>query len=449
VPHESFLVQAISEVATPLAGAPRDFDLLLDRIGDARFVLLGEATHGTHDFYRIRAELTKRLVREKGFEAIAAEADWPDAYRINRYIRGVDAHADADAVDALDGFRRFPQWMWRNADILDLVGWLRSHNDQVQDPSRRVGFYGLDLYSLHASMDAVLRYLDTRDPRAAQRARERYGCFDVFGPDPAGYGRALALGVAEDCEREVVSELVDLQHHRSQLLRHDGVFAEDELFEAEQNARVVTNAEEYYRAMYLGPGSTWNLRDAHMAETLEALAHHLARRGGAGKVVVWAHNSHVGDSRAMEHRTLRDEITIGHLVRRRHPRETVLVGFTTYEGTVTAASDWGGNAERKRVRPALPGSYEELFHRVGTPRFMLMLDALGEATGALHEARLHRAIGVVYRPDTERASHYFHVHLPDQLDVVIHCDDTRALEPLERSAEWERGELAETFPTGL
>jgi len=449
VPQESFLVQAIAEIATPLAGTPRDFDLLLDRIGDARFVLLGEATHGTHDFYRIRAELTKRLVREKGFQAVAAEADWPDAYRINRYIRGADN--DADAVDALGDFRRFPHWMWRNADILDLVGWLRSHNDQVRDPTVRVGFYGLDLYSLHSSMDAVLRYLDVRDPQAAHRARERYACFDVFGPDPAGYGRALALGVAGTCEDEVIGQLVDLLRHRNELLRHDGVFAEDELFEAEQNARVVTSAEEYYRTMYLGTGSTWNLRDVHMSETLEALAHHLARRG-PGKVVVWAHNSHVGDSSAMAHRALRDEITIGHLVRRRHPRDTVLVGFTTHGGTVTAASEWGAPAERKRVRPALDGSYEHLFHRarglIG-PNFMLMLDALGEAAGALHEPRLHRAIGVVYRPDTERASHYFHVHMPAQLDVVIHCDETRALEPLERSAEWERGELAETFPTGL
>jgi erythromycin esterase-like protein len=446
VPQESFLVQAITEVATPLAGTPRDFDPLLDRIGNARFVLLGEASHGTHDFYRLRAELTKRLVREKGFEAIAAEADWPDAYRINRYIRGADN--DADAIDALGDFRRFPHWMWRNADVLDLVGWLRSHNDQVQDPNHRVGFYGLDLYSLHSSMDAVLRYLDPRDPDAARRARERYACFDVFGPDPASYGRALALGVADACEQEVLAELVDLLRNRNELLRRNGVFAEDELFEAEQNARVVSSAEEYYRTMYLGEGSTWNLRDAHMSETLETLSYHLTKRGGTGKVVVWAHNSHVGDSAAMSHRTLRDEITIGHLVRRRHPRDTVLVGFTTYGGTVTAASDWGGPAERKRVRPALPGSYEELFHRTGT-NFMLMLDSLGEAGGGLHEPRLHRAIGVVYRPDTERQSHYFYVDLPAQLDIVIHIDTTRALEPLERTSEWERGELAETFPTGL
>lgn len=430
-----------------MIGTHADFDLLLDRIGDARFVLLGEATHGSHEFYRIRAEITKRLIQEKGFGAVAAEADWPDAYRINRYIRGVGR--DLDAVDSLADFERFPQWMWRNADVLDFVGWLRTHNDQIAEQAHRVGFYGLDLYSLHGSMAAVLAYLDARDPEAARRARARYACFDVFGEEPQDYGQTIALGLAPDCEEEVLGQLVDLIKRRGNLLRHDGVIAEDAQFEAEQNARVVAHAEEYYRMMYLGGVSTWNLRDTHMADTLDALAAHLERRGRTGKIIVWAHNSHVGDSAAMAHRAQRNEITIGHLCRKRHANDTVLVGFTTYDGTVTAASDWGGYAERKAVRPALANSYEALFHRTGIPSFLMLLGELGEATAALHESRLERAIGVVYRPQTERWSHYFDVRLADQLDVVIHIDHTRALEPLERTAMWERGELPETYPTGL
>jgi erythromycin esterase-like protein len=444
---ESILAQAIAEQAVPLVGSPTDFDLLLDRIGDARFVLIGEATHGSHDFYRIRAELTKRLIREKGFAAVAAEADWPDAYRVNRYVRGIGD--DVDAVDALADFRRFPQWMWRNADVLDFVGWLRSHNDQLAEPAFRVGFYGLDLYSLHASMAAVLSYLDAHDPEAARRARARYACFDEFGDEPQHYGHAVAAGIAADCERAVLATLLDLLKRRGELVRKDGLAAEDAQFEAEQNARVVARAEEYYRMMYLGGASTWNLRDTHMADTLDALAAHLERRGRSPKIVVWAHNSHVGDAAAMSHRADRDEITIGGLCRRRHARDAILVGFTTFAGTVTAASSWGGDAERKAVRPALPGSYEALFHETGVPRFLLLLDDLGGAASALNEAWLERAIGVVYRPQTERASHYFHVRLARQLDAVIHIDQTRALEPLERTTRWDRGELVETYPSGL
>jgi erythromycin esterase-like protein len=445
--NESILAQAIAEQATPLAGSHADFDAVLERMGEAQFVLIGEATHGTHEFYRIRAELTKRLILEKGFAAVAAEADWPDAYRINRYVRG--SRHDAEAADALGDFQRFPRWMWRNADVLDFVGWLRAHNDQLRDAKQRVGFYGLDLYSLHASMASVLSYLDARDPDAARRARERYACFDVFGDEPQDYGQAVRLGLAQDCENEVIEQLVELARKRGELLQRDGVFAEDAQFEAEQNARVVANAEEYYRSMFIGGVSTWNLRDTHMADTLDALAKHLGRHGRSNKIVIWAHNSHVGDSSAMAHRAQRNEITIGHLCRKRHPDQTMLVGFTTYTGTVTAASDWGAIPERKVVRPALAGSYEHLFHRVGVPSFLLMLDNLGEATAALHEARLERAIGVLYLPQTERWSHYFDVRIADQLDAVIHIDHTRAIEPLERSSVWERGEMPETYPTGL
>jgi erythromycin esterase-like protein len=445
MPREAILAQAIAETVTPLEGAASDLDPLIERIGDARFVLLGEATHGTHEFYRIRAQLTKRLIREQGFSAVAAEADWPDAYRVNRYVRGVGA--DTDAADALSEFRRFPQWMWRNADILDLVGWLRAHNERVGD-ARKVGFYGLDVYSLHSSIEAVIGYLARKDPEAAQAARERYACFDTLAADPQLYSQATALGLREDCEQEVVAQLADLQRRRAELLRAGGPLGEDELFEAEQNARVVARAEEYYRSMYLGYVSTWNLRDTHMMDTLDAIAAHLGRRGSEPKIIVWAHNSHVGDASATQ-RDMRGELNIGQLCRQRHPGETFLVGFSTYQGTVTAASDWGDPAERKRVRPALPGSYEALFHRVGIPQFLLLTGGLGEAAGGLHESRLQRAIGVVYRPQTERQSHYYHVQLPEQFDAVIHIDETRAIEPLERTAGWERGELPETYPTGL
>ncbi len=444
---ESILAQAIAEQATPMVGDTRDFDLLLDRIGDARFVLLGEATHGTHDFYRIRAEVTKRLINEKGFAAIAAEADWPDAYRVNRFVRGVGR--DIDSVDALGDFQRFPQWMWRNADMLDLVGWLRNHNEMIEDASHRVGFYGLDLYSLHASMASVLTYLDKRDPEAAREARRRYACFDAFGGEPQDYGQAVSIGAASGCEDEAIAQLVELLKHRSELLARDGTMAEDAQFEAEQNARVVARAEEYYRMMYFRGVSTWNLRDTHMTDTLDALSAHLERLGRAGKIIVWAHNSHVGDSEAMAHRRERAEITIGHLCRDRHPGDTVLVGFTTYDGTVTAASDWGGPGERKIVRPAIANSYELLFHRTNLPSFLLLMSDLGELTSALHEPRLERAIGVVYRPQSERWSHYFDVRIADQLDAVIHVDHTRALEPLERTSLWDRGELPETYPTGF
>jgi erythromycin esterase-like protein len=445
MPSDGSLAHAIVENATPLVGAPTDFDLLLDRIGDARFVLLGEATHGTHEFYRLRAELSKRLIREKGFVAIAAEADWPDAYRVNRYIRG--SGTDADATEALGDFQRFPQWIWRNADILELVGWLRTHNDATSD-NRKVGFYGLDVYSLHASIDAVIHYLANKDPEAARRARRRYACFDTLAVDPQRYGHATALGIREDCEQEVVAQLLDLQRHRSQVLHEAGMLAEDELFEAEHNARVVARAEQYYRSMYLGQVSTWNLRDTHMMDTLDALAAHLERRAPPVKIIVWAHNSHIGDARAT-HRDARDEINIGHLCRTRHPRDTVLVGFSTERGTITAASDWGEPAERKRIRPALPASYEAIFHQAGVPDFLLLLDGLGEALGGLHVPRLQRAIGVVYRHQTERTSHYFQAHLPEQFDAIIHIDQTRALEPLERTSTWDAGELPETSPTGL
>jgi erythromycin esterase-like protein len=417
-------------------------------VGDARVVLLGEASHGTHDFYRVRAEITKRLIREKGFGAVAVEADWPDAYRVNRYVRG--RSTDLDAADALGGFLRFPQWMWRNADVLDFVGWLRQYNDGRPDDPSRIGFYGLDLYSLHASMQAVLEYLRIVDPAAARRASQRYACFDHFGGDPQAYGYAATLGLTPSCETEVVGQLVELRAAAAEYARRDGRVAPDDLFFAAQNARVVTSAERYYRTMFQSHASSWNVRDQHMAETLEALVSFLDGEREGAKIVVWAHNSHLGDARATE-MSQRGELNLGQLARQRFGSQVVSVGFTTYTGTVTAASDWNGHVERKLVRPGLAGSYEALFHECANPNFFLDLRSSSEAAGVLAAPRLERAIGVIYRPDTERLSHYFGASLPRQFDAVLHYDRTRAVEPLERTPVWESGEveLPETFPSAL
>jgi erythromycin esterase-like protein len=439
--HEHDLIQAIRQAAHPLTGETTDFDPLLKMIGDSRFVLIGEASHGTHEFYRLRAQITKRLIAEKGFTAVAVEADWPDAYRVNQFVRFEGE--DEDAIDALAGFQRFPAWMWRNADVLDFVGWLRNYNEHRH--SQRVGFYGLDLYSLHTSMQAVLDFLDKVDPEAAQRARYRYACFEHFGEDTQAYGYAASYGLSKSCENEVVGQWTEMRRRAADLANRDGRIARDAFFFAEQNARLVKNAEEYYRSMFHERISSWNLRDTHMAETLEALTHHL---GPKAKIVVWAHNSHLGDARATE-MGQRGELNLGQLVRQRYGKEATLVGFTTYTGTVTAASGWEAAAERKHVRPALAGSYEALFHETGIQNFLLPLGHKEKATSLLREPRLERAIGVIYLPRSERVSHYFHAQLPEQFDAILHYDETRAVEPLERTAAWETGEVPETYPSML
>lgn len=445
--QDNILVSSIRQSAYRLEGVASDYDPLIEKIGDARFVLIGEASHGTHEFYRERAEITKRLIRKKGFSAVAVEADWPDTYRINRYVRGLGD--GATAIESLSGFRRFPMWMWRNTVVLDFIGWLRERNDSLPAGAHKAGFYGLDLYSMYTSMEAVLGYLDKVDPEAAKRARYRYSCFENFGEDTQAYGYAASFGLTQTCEDEAVNQLVELERRATEYAQRDGRVAEDEFFYAEQNARLVKDAEEYYRTMFSGRVSSWNLRDRHMANTLDALVDHLDRTAGAEKTkaVVWAHNSHLGDARATQMGE-RGELNIGQLVRERHGGETVNIGFTTYTGTVTAASDWDAPAERKRVRPGMAGSYEGLFHDVGLSRFMLFTGNDGQATRGLSEPRLERAIGVIYMPQTERLSHYFFAHLPAQFDAVIHIDDTRALEPLDRTSTWEKGEVPETFPTG-
>ena len=436
----------VREAAHALEGSKTDYDPLLEFVGEARFVLLGEASHGTHEFYGERAEITKRLIVEKGFNAVAVEADWPDAYRVNRYVRGEGA--DASAEEALGGFKRFPTWMWRNRVVVEFAEWLRRYNESLAAGRERLGFYGLDLYSLYTSVEAVLGFLDKVDPDAARRARYRYACFEHFAEDTQGYGYAATFGLTESCEQNVVEQLVEMRRRASELASLDGRVARDEFFFAEQNARLVKNAEEYYRSMFRGRVESWNLRDRHMAETLDALVAHLSSEGRAAKVAVWEHNSHLGDARATElgHG---GEWNVGQLVRERYGRESTLVGFTTHRGSVTAATDWDAPAERKRVRPALQGSYEALFHDAGTPRFMLNLREGGPARELLRQPRLERAIGVIYRPETERLSHYFHAQLAEQFDACIHLDETTAVEPLERNALWETGEPPETYPTGF
>ena len=443
-PTSSALLEGLRAHLQPLAGDARQYDGLLALIGPARFALLGEASHGTHEFYSERAEITKRLITEKGFTAVAVEADWPDAWRVNRYVRSLSDDADADA--ALSGFQRFPAWMWRNTVVRDFVEWLRRHNTGLS-PLRQVGFYGLDLYSLFASIQAVVTYLDKVDPQAARRARYRYACFDHAAEDSQAYGYAARFGLKGSCEDEVMQQLREMNRSAAAVPLTPGL-ERDEAFYAQQNARLVRNAEEYYRCMFHGRVSSWNLRDSHMVETLDALDRYLALGGASPRIALWAHNSHLGDASATE-MAGRDEWNVGQLVRERYANDAVLVGFSTHRGWVTAASHWHDPPQRKRVRDGLPGSWEDVFHQTGTPRFLLPLRDNVALRSLVAVQRLQRAIGVIYRPDTERQSHYFHTRLAQQFDAVIHIDETSALEPLDVAQVWGDREAPETFPSGM
>lgn len=428
----SAIARQISGALRPLDGSPREYAPLLDAIGDARFVLLGEPTHGTHEVYLDCARITQRLIAEHGFDGVVVEADWPDTHRVDEYIKA--RSRDPDANEALMGFAgRFPSWMWRNRGVLAFVEWMR-----LSAP--HASFYGMDLYSLYASIDAVLRYLDTVDATAAARARGRYDCFRRFGADTSRYATEAGLGIDGDCQEQAVEQLKEMRARAVARLDDEG------LFSAEQNARLVCNAETYYRNMFAGSVATWNLRDRHMADTIGAIVGHLDHRlGRACKLVVWAHNSHLGDARATEMGES-GELNVGQLMRERHGRDAFLVGFTTYDGTVTAASSWDRPPEVKRVRPAIAGSFEALFHETGVPRFVLLPDESRRLPSELRHERLERAIGVVYRRETERASHWFRARLADQFDAVVHLDRTSAVEPLEKSAGWAGGEAPETYP---
>ncbi len=438
------LAEKIREKTVALNDTNDVADEILELIGEARCVLIGEASHGTHEFYKYRAEITKKLIEEKNFAAVAVEADFPDAYRVNRYVRG--AGKDRTADGALADFTRFPLWMWRNRDVLDFVEWLKSHND-AHNLNEKVGFYGIDLYSLHSSMAAVLDYLEKIDPAAAKRARYRYSCFDHYGENAQRYGYAASYNLTVSCEDEVVNQLVDLRKRVADYMNRDDFVARDEYFFAEQNARLVKNAEEYYRQMFHGQISSWNLRDRHMAETLDALAAHLKLQNQSGKVVVWAHNSHLGDARATE-MGARGEWNVGQLAREKYGSNTVNIGFTTYSGTVTATSNWDESAQLKKVNPALENSYERLFHETNVPKFFLNLRH-STAKELLSRPRLERAIGVIYRPESERLSHYFDAYLSEQFDGIIHFDRTRAVQPLDKVSSWTREDAPETFPEGI
>jgi protein-L-isoaspartate(D-aspartate) O-methyltransferase len=416
-----------------------DLDPLIERIGDARVVALGEATHGTSEFYRLRARITRELIERHGFTIVAVEADWPDAARVDDYVR--HAPRRTTGRPEWEAFARFPTWMWRNLEVHHFVEWLRSHNARLPH-ERRAGFYGLDLYSLHTSILAVLRYLQDVDPEAARRARERYACLSPWTEEPAEYGAAVLSGRRDDCEEEVVAMLGDLLARRMDYMSRDGV----RFYDAVQNARLVANAERYYRVMYRGSRESWNLRDRHMFETLRLL---LAQAGPGARAAVWAHNSHVGNAAATRMGEL-GEINIGELCREAWGLDAYLIGFGTDHGTVAAASEWDGPLEIKRVRPARPESYEGLCHRSGIASFVLPLRG-SEAPGlveSLTEPRLERAIGVIYRPETELQSHYFEASLPRQFDAWIWLDETSAVTPLE-AAQIETGDLPETYPFGL
>jgi protein-L-isoaspartate(D-aspartate) O-methyltransferase len=410
------------------------FGALFDRYADARVVLLGEASHGTSEYYRARAAISKRLIERHGFNIVAVEADWPDAAAVDRYVRHRPRRDGEEAP-----FQRFPTWMWRNTDVDAFTGWLRRHN-AGREPEAMAGFYGLDLYNLGGSIRAVIDYLDDVDPDAAAVARQRYGCLQPYAKNPQGYGRmAITRGFAQ-CEQPVVQMLHELLRKRMEYAGADG----DEYLDAAANARLVANAEQYYRVMYHGAAESWNLRDTHMFETLCQL---LDAKGPDAKAIVWAHNSHIGDASHTEMGQVREELNVGQLCRERFGEEAVLVGFGTHQGTVAAASDWDDPMEVKRVRPSLADSYERVSHDAGVERFLLDLRGAAPALrAALEEPRLERFIGVIYRPETERWSHYAQASLPGQFDAWVWFDETSAVTPLSGRTE-EGGE--ETYPFGL
>lgn len=412
------VVRLLREAGEPLPGVnSADLGSMFERIGEARVVLIGEATHGTSEFYRMRASITRELIERHGFNVVAIEGDWPDAARMHRWV------LNQPSGDGWLPFGRFPTWMWRNRETEAFLGWLRDWNDRC-DPHARAGFYGLDLYSLYRSAEAVLAYLDRVDPAASRVARERYGCLTPWQRDPAAYGRAARSSGYGLCRDEVVAMLRDLLARRLDYARADG----DSFLDAVQNARLVADAERYYRAMYEGGHASWNLRDRHMFDTLLTL---LSWRGEGTRAVVWAHNSHVGSAHATE-LGAQGQVNIGSLSRDHFGAGAFLIGFGTDRGTVAAASDWDGPMEVKALRPSWPGSYEALCHATDHAAFLLNLRDPGraEVREELAPARLQRAVGVVYRPESERLSHYFETSLPNQFDAWIWLDETHAVQPL-------------------
>jgi erythromycin esterase-like protein len=412
------------------------FGALFDRFRDARVVLLGEASHGTSEFYRARAAISRHLIERHGFTIVAVEADWPDAATIDRYVRHRPKREGEEAA-----FERFPTWMWRNTDVDAFIRWLRGHN-QGRAYETMTGFYGLDLYNLSASMRAVIDFLEKEDPELARLASRRYGCLEPWADNPAAYGRhSLVEGYAR-CEIGVVQMLKELMLRRMDCLSEEC----DEWLDAAGNARLVKNAEAYYRVMYYGSAESWNLRDTHMFETLSQL---LDAKGRASKAIVWAHNSHIGNAAFTDMGMSRGELNIGQLTKERFGDAAWLIGFGTHTGTVAAADDWDQPMRVKQVRPSLPESHERMSHDSGVGRFLLDLrtrEVDERLLDALQEQRLERFIGVIYRPETERWSHYSEAILPRQFDAWVWFDETRAVTPL--PGEQRPGE-EETYPFGL
>ncbi|GGK75912.1 hypothetical protein Sme01_51620 [Sphaerisporangium melleum] len=437
-------VAALRAEAVPVQNAAPAAQVLFDLVGDARFVLIGGASHGTHEFHAARAALTRRLIEERGFCAVAVQADWPDAYRVNRYVHGHGA--DRTAEEALRGFEAFPRWMWRNAVVLDFVGWLREHNDGA--PSGRAGFYGLDVHGAHRGVHEIVAYLEGTDPEAAARAREQYAAFDHIGPEDRPYGFSPACRDGGGDEEEMITWLLERRRAAAHATREGGLLPQDELFAAQLDEAAMWEAGEHFRSLLRGRISAWNHRDRHMATTLDTLAAHLGRqRGSPAKIVVWAHDAHAGDASATE-AACRGEVNLGRLVREEHGDACRIIGMTTYTGAVTAAGEWGGEPRRTWLRPALSDSVEELFHEVGEKRFLVWFAAAPRSSDVLRSARPQRMIPAVYRPRSERGRHYFRARLRDEFDAVLHFDETRAVEPLDGAGEWELGPLPRDFPSG-
>jgi len=434
---EKKVTKLIEDAAEPFNN-PESADLspLLERIGDAKVVLIGESSHGTSEFYRLREQITRKLIKEKGFNIVSLEADWPDAAHVDRFVRNTNISLPEE-----EPFTRFPTWMWNNGEVLRFVKWLKEYNEDKSGQDQKTGVFGLDFYSMFTSVKAIIDYLEDVDPSLAETARNRYGCLTPYENDPVKYGAAAMSDEYKKCEKDVTDMLYKILTHRVEEAEKDGT----RYFDALQNARLVANAEKYYRSMYLGSQSSWNLRDSHMFDTLKSLMNH---RGSDAKAVVWAHNSHVGNAGATE-MGARGEYNIGQLAKEEFGDDTFNIGFGTDHGTVAAAHNWGGSMNVMDVRPSPEDTFENLMHHVKHDNFILPLHKKGHErlTRELEKSRLERAIGVIYRPKTEMQSHYFQASLSKQFDEYIWLDKTMAINPLPQRKK-EEG-VPETYPFGL
>ncbi len=433
--NETDAVSSIRRWSYPL-DSQDDLAPLYNRIGDARIVMLGEASHGTNEYYTWRAQITKKLIEEKGFNLIAVEGDWPDCYRLNRYIKNYHG-SGSNAFDVLKQFNRWPTWMWANWEMVALAEWLQQHNKDLP-LHKKTGFYGLDVYSLWESMESIMQYLKKTDPGALEIAEEAYQCFEPYRREEgSSYARASQF-VPELCQDEVVHLLREIQN-RLPLYNSDP----ENVFSAEQNALVMVNAEKYYRSMVKGGPHSWNVRDKHMADTLERL---LKFHGEDSKIIVWEHNTHIGDARATD---MTDEgmYNIGELARLQHnDRGVVLVGFGSYKGTVMAGNHWGANMQRMKMPPAIKDSWEYLLHKAGAQDKLLLMDDFMNDT--FMESHIgHRAIGVVYNPEYEKYGNYVPSILPFRYDAFIYIDETNALNPLHIQPDGHQ--VPETYPFGV